>query len=358
MLALVRYELDRALSRLGLATADEVASLQRRVTGLEGALALAAKAGEAASTSGGVPRKASRASPARKSTPASRTTPARKSASTRSATKATESPVHPEHIARAHRPRARPRRARRPRRRPRPGRPPPRPPRRRRPLRAVAADGRTRAASGCPVAASSRSAAAGAGGVCARRGPRTARRPRRVPLHQHPEQFTSIDGCSGPPSTARTAHCVPERLRPMPPGPARRRTRPTQLFPSREQAAAAIEAAGAGRREVRRASRRPRSRADTPVTSPTLIGSSGQPRGPQAARGARRGSATPGATHPLTVAGRRCLDAGASTGGFTDVLLRAGAAEVVAVDVGYGQIAWSLRTDQRVTVVERPTSGS
>ncbi|HEU5157139.1 MAG TPA: TlyA family RNA methyltransferase [Streptosporangiaceae bacterium] len=51
--------------------------------------------------------------------------------------------------------------------------------------------------------------------------------------------------------------------------------------------------------------------------------------------------------------GRRCLDAGASTGGFTDVLLRAGAAHVVAVDVGYGQLAWSLRTDSRVTVVER-----
>lgn len=51
--------------------------------------------------------------------------------------------------------------------------------------------------------------------------------------------------------------------------------------------------------------------------------------------------------------GRRCLDAGASTGGFTDVLLRAGASHVVAVDVGYGQIAWSLRTDDRVTVVER-----
>jgi len=53
------------------------------------------------------------------------------------------------------------------------------------------------------------------------------------------------------------------------------------------------------------------------------------------------------------VAGRRCLDAGASTGGFTDVLLRRGAAEVVAVDVGYGQLAWSLRTDPRVRVLER-----
>ncbi|PSL03528.1 23S rRNA (cytidine1920-2'-O)/16S rRNA (cytidine1409-2'-O)-methyltransferase [Haloactinopolyspora alba] len=53
------------------------------------------------------------------------------------------------------------------------------------------------------------------------------------------------------------------------------------------------------------------------------------------------------------VAGRRCLDAGASTGGFTDVLLRRGAASVVAVDVGYGQLAWSLRSDQRVEVLDR-----
>lgn len=55
----------------------------------------------------------------------------------------------------------------------------------------------------------------------------------------------------------------------------------------------------------------------------------------------------------LRVEGRRCLDAGASTGGFTDVLLRAGAREVVAVDVGYGQLAWSLRSDDRVTVKDR-----
>ena len=55
----------------------------------------------------------------------------------------------------------------------------------------------------------------------------------------------------------------------------------------------------------------------------------------------------------LDPAGRYCLDAGASTGGFTDCLLRAGAARVVAVDVGYGQLAWRLREDPRVTVLER-----
>ena len=55
----------------------------------------------------------------------------------------------------------------------------------------------------------------------------------------------------------------------------------------------------------------------------------------------------------LAVNDRRCLDAGASTGGFTEVLLDRGAREVVAVDVGYGQLAWSLRNDPRVTVMER-----
>src|SRR5262249_6395822 len=50
---------------------------------------------------------------------------------------------------------------------------------------------------------------------------------------------------------------------------------------------------------------------------------------------------------------RVCLDVGASTGGFTDLLLRRGAARVYAVDVGLGQLAWSLRTDPRVVVMDR-----
>ena len=56
---------------------------------------------------------------------------------------------------------------------------------------------------------------------------------------------------------------------------------------------------------------------------------------------------------PISLEGRYVLDAGASTGGFTQVALEAGAIGVLAVDVGYGQIAWSLRTDPRVHVMER-----
>jgi 23S rRNA (cytidine1920-2'-O)/16S rRNA (cytidine1409-2'-O)-methyltransferase len=59
------------------------------------------------------------------------------------------------------------------------------------------------------------------------------------------------------------------------------------------------------------------------------------------------------AAFDIPVDGRRALDAGASTGGFTDCLLQRGAAAVTALDVGYGQLAWSLQSDERVTVLDR-----
>jgi 23S rRNA (cytidine1920-2'-O)/16S rRNA (cytidine1409-2'-O)-methyltransferase len=72
-----------------------------------------------------------------------------------------------------------------------------------------------------------------------------------------------------------------------------------------------------------------------------------------ASRGGHKLAGALAAFPGLVVKGRRCLDAGASTGGFTDVLLRAGAAHVVAADVGYGQLAWALQSDPRVTVLDR-----
>jgi 23S rRNA (cytidine1920-2'-O)/16S rRNA (cytidine1409-2'-O)-methyltransferase len=88
---------------------------------------------------------------------------------------------------------------------------------------------------------------------------------------------------------------------------------------------------------------------DTPIT----VAESGEPG--YVSRGGHKLAGALAAFVPagLVVQGRSCLDAGASTGGFTDVLLRAGAAHVVAADVGYGQLAWSLRTDPRVTVMDR-----
>jgi 23S rRNA (cytidine1920-2'-O)/16S rRNA (cytidine1409-2'-O)-methyltransferase len=83
----------------------------------------------------------------------------------------------------------------------------------------------------------------------------------------------------------------------------------------------------------------------------TITEAAGEPV--YASRGGQKLAGALAAFPELQVEGRRCLDAGASTGGFTDVLLRAGAAHVVAADVGYGQLAWALRTDERVTVLDR-----
>ena len=92
----------------------------------------------------------------------------------------------------------------------------------------------------------------------------------------------------------------------------------------------------------------------TQVTADDPIAVQDAGAGPDyASRGGRKLAGALAAFPGLSVAGRRCLDAGASTGGFTDVLLRAGAAQVVAVDVGYGQLAWALRSDDRVTVLDR-----
>jgi 23S rRNA (cytidine1920-2'-O)/16S rRNA (cytidine1409-2'-O)-methyltransferase len=120
------------------------------------------------------------------------------------------------------------------------------------------------------------------------------------------------------------------------------------LARSREQAADLI-AAGAVRVAGNTA-----TKAATAVEPSTPLVVAELDTGPAyASRGGHKLAGALEAFAGLTVEGRRCLDAGASTGGFTDVLLRAGAAEVVAVDVGYGQLAWSLQTDDRVTVIDR-----
>jgi 23S rRNA (cytidine1920-2'-O)/16S rRNA (cytidine1409-2'-O)-methyltransferase len=89
---------------------------------------------------------------------------------------------------------------------------------------------------------------------------------------------------------------------------------------------------------------------DQPVAIDAPIELRGRPRFVS-----RGGEKLEGALHDfaIDVRGRVCLDVGASTGGFTDVLLQRGASAVIAVDVGYGQLAWSLRQDPRVHVLER-----
>ena len=132
------------------------------------------------------------------------------------------------------------------------------------------------------------------------------------------------------------------------------------LARSREQAGELVAAglvAVAGQRASKPATQ---VAPDSPITvtdpgEPGYVSRGGHKlAGALAVFGGFRGVVPPGQhSGDLVVSGRNALDAGASTGGFTDVLLRAGAAHVVAADVGYGQLAWSLRTDPRVTVMDR-----
>jgi 23S rRNA (cytidine1920-2'-O)/16S rRNA (cytidine1409-2'-O)-methyltransferase len=117
------------------------------------------------------------------------------------------------------------------------------------------------------------------------------------------------------------------------------------LAPSREKAQRLIMA---GRVRV---NSRPAAKTDLRVDSTTPIAIVG-PAAQYASRGAYK---LLGALDhfAVDVAGRLALDVGASTGGFTDVLLQRGAAHVIALDVGYGQLAERLRTDHRVTVIDR-----
>jgi 23S rRNA (cytidine1920-2'-O)/16S rRNA (cytidine1409-2'-O)-methyltransferase len=122
------------------------------------------------------------------------------------------------------------------------------------------------------------------------------------------------------------------------------------LARSREQAASLIEQ---GRVEIRGTVARKAAAMVDPADPVRVVEAQDGPdyvsRGGHKLAGALKAFTPKG----LVVEGKRCLDAGASTGGFTDVLLRQGAAQVVAVDVGYGQLAWSLRGDERVVVLER-----
>jgi 23S rRNA (cytidine1920-2'-O)/16S rRNA (cytidine1409-2'-O)-methyltransferase len=123
-----------------------------------------------------------------------------------------------------------------------------------------------------------------------------------------------------------------------------------KLARSREQAAALV---AAGRVQVR-GTVAGKVAAMIDPADPIVV-SGDNPAADYVSRGGHKLAGALAAFGPdgLAVRDRRCLDAGASTGGFTDVLLRAGAREVVAVDVGYGQLAWPLRTNGKVVVLER-----
>ena len=118
------------------------------------------------------------------------------------------------------------------------------------------------------------------------------------------------------------------------------------LARSREQAADLIESRSVLVRGI------PASKPATQVDAETSILLQGE-RDDFVSRGGHKLAGALDVFTEIVVEGRRTLDAGASTGGFTDVLLRRGAAVVVAVDVGYGQLAWELRQNPRVIILDR-----
>ena len=122
------------------------------------------------------------------------------------------------------------------------------------------------------------------------------------------------------------------------------------LAPSRERARALILA---GQVTV---DDRPATKAGTAVDDQSAIALLA-PDHPYAGRGGLKLAHALDSFH-IVVRGRECLDIGASTGGFTDVLLQRGATRVVALDVGHGQLDWRLRNDPRVVVIERVNARS
>jgi 23S rRNA (cytidine1920-2'-O)/16S rRNA (cytidine1409-2'-O)-methyltransferase len=123
------------------------------------------------------------------------------------------------------------------------------------------------------------------------------------------------------------------------------------LFPSRSRAAASVMAGqvrvGAGERRAAKPGEMVAVDEEVRVEAPPAYVSRGGIKLENALRACG-----------LEVAGRRALDVGASTGGFTDCLLQRGAAEIIAVDVGYGTLDYRLRSDPRVAVLERMNARS
>jgi 23S rRNA (cytidine1920-2'-O)/16S rRNA (cytidine1409-2'-O)-methyltransferase len=118
------------------------------------------------------------------------------------------------------------------------------------------------------------------------------------------------------------------------------------MFPSRSQAAASVLAGDVLLLPERRRAQKPGELVLEDVELEVVQGPPFVSRGGVKLQNALSALA-------LDVTGRRALDVGASTGGFTDCLLQAGVSQVVAVDVAYGELDWRLRTDPRVTVIER-----